>query len=126
MSISKNLDKLSRLIEKLPEVYQSIYLKDKLIRQGVRKNDWERLEVIKHYIKPKQTILDIGSNVGFFTIQLAKLFPQNVFLSIESNPNYAYLQKELLIQEGLENVVLIQLGSYSRLVKKSISSLRLL
>ncbi len=107
MSIPKNLDKINRLIEQLPEVYQSIYLDDKLIREGVRKNDWERLEVIKPYIKPKQTILDIGSNVGFFTIQLAKLFPQNVFLSIEANPSYAYLQKELLTQEDLKNVVLI-------------------
>ncbi|NEP62224.1 MAG: glycosyltransferase [Symploca sp. SIO2G7] len=101
------IEKIEKLISKLPEVYQSIYLNGDLIREGVRKNDWERLEVIKQYIKPHQTILDIGSNVGFFTINLAKIFPENVFLSIESNQSYANLQRELLKQEKIKNVILI-------------------
>ena len=100
-------EKIEKLISKVPEVYQSVYLHGNLVREGVRQNDWERLEAIKQYIKPKQTILDIGSNAGFFTIQLAKLFPENVFLSIESNSSYAKLQRELLIQEKLENVILV-------------------
>ena len=101
-----NFKKIENLINDLPEVYQSIYVKDELIRKGVRQNEWERLEVIKDYIKPGQTILDIGSNVGFFTIQLAKLFPDNVFLSVEKQPSYAKLQAELLKIEQLNNVIL--------------------
>lgn len=61
------LETLEPLIDQLPEVYQSIYLGKELVREGLRQNDWERLEVIKDYIKPGQTILDVGSNVGFFT-----------------------------------------------------------
>ena len=102
-----NLGTLESLIDALPEVYQSIYLHGKLIREGVRKNDFERLEVIKKYIKPKQTILDIGSNVGFFTIHLAKLFPENVFVSIENQYPYARLQQELIKLEGVNNIILI-------------------
>ena len=101
------LRKLEELIDRLPEVYQSIYLQGKLIREGVRANDFERLEVIKNYIKPKQTILDVGSNVGFFTINLAKLFPENVFVSIEREYSYARLQQELIKLEGVNNVILI-------------------
>ncbi|MGB3534380.1 MAG: glycosyltransferase [Microcoleaceae cyanobacterium] len=106
-SYSFNLKKIENLINDLPEVYQSIYIKDSLIREGVRQNEWERLEVIKNHIKPGQTILDIGSNVGFFTIQLAKLFPENVFVSVEKQPSYAKLQAELLKIEQLNNVILV-------------------
>ena len=75
-STSRNTSDLEQLIENLPEVYQSIYLHGELIREGLRGNEFERLEVIKNYIKPNQTILDIGSNVGFFTINLASwLYP---------------------------------------------------
>lgn len=98
---------LEKLIDALPEVYQSIYLHGELIREGVRANDFERLEVIKDYIKPKQTILDIGSNVGFFTINLAKLFPENIFVSIEKQYPYARLQQELIKLEGVNNIILI-------------------
>jgi glycosyltransferase involved in cell wall biosynthesis len=100
-------DKIIKLINQIPEVYQSIYIKDEFIAEGVRKNDWERLEVIKKYIKSGQTILDIGSNIGFFTVQLAKLFPENVFVSVESHPGYAQIQKELIAAEQLTNIILI-------------------
>jgi glycosyltransferase involved in cell wall biosynthesis len=102
-----NFKKIEKLIDDLPEVYQSIYVKGDLIREGVRQNEWERLEVIKNHIKPGQTILDVGSNVGFFTIQLAKLFPNNVFLSVEKQPSYAKLQAELLKIEQLNNVIIV-------------------
>jgi glycosyltransferase involved in cell wall biosynthesis len=108
MSIdSKTRNNLEQLIAKLPEVYQSIYVKGELIREGVRGNEFERLEVIKNYIKPGQTILDVGSNVGFFTINLAKLFPENVFVSVENQYSYARLQQELIELEGVTNVILI-------------------
>ncbi|WP_414561706.1 MULTISPECIES: glycosyltransferase [unclassified Anabaena] len=98
---------LEKLIDNLPEVYQSIYLNGELIREGVRGNDFERLEVIKSYIKPNQTILDIGSNVGFFSINIAKIFPDNVFVSIEKQYHYARLQQELIKLEGVNNIILI-------------------
>jgi len=99
--------KIEKLIAQLPEVYQSIYIEGELITEGVRKNDAERLQVIQNYIEPGQTILDVGSNVGFFTISLAKLFPDNVFISVEKQYSYAILQAELLAREKLENVILI-------------------
>jgi glycosyltransferase involved in cell wall biosynthesis len=108
MSIdSKTLANLENLIAELPEVYQSIYVRGELIAEGVRGNEFERLEVIKDYIKPNQTILDIGSNIGFFTIHLAKLFPDNVFVSIENQYPYARLQQELIKLEGVTNIILI-------------------
>jgi glycosyltransferase involved in cell wall biosynthesis len=103
----QTLATLEKLIADLPEVYQSVYVKGELIREGVRGNEFERLEVIKNYIKPNQTILDIGSNVGFFTINLAKLFPENIFVSIENQYPYARLQQELIELEGVNNVILI-------------------
>ena len=105
--ISENTVNLEQLIENLPEVYQSIYLGGELVREGVRGNDFERLEVIKNYIKPNQTILDIGSNIGFFTINLAKLFPDNIFVSVESQYSYVQLQQELIKLEGVKNIILI-------------------
>ncbi len=105
---TENQKKIERLIQDLPEIYQSIYINGTLVREGIRKNDFERLEIIKSYIKPGQTILEVGSNVGFFTIHLAKKFPDNVFISVEKQRPYARLQKELIKQEGLKNILLIQ------------------
>ncbi len=103
---------INDLISKVPEVYQSIYLGDELISRGCRDNEKERLEAIKHYFRDHQIVCDIGSNTGYFVIELAKKFKNSVFISIETNKDYANLQAKLIELNKLKNIILIN-GSIS-------------
>ena len=113
MDLNKNQRKLiNDLISKVPEVYQSIYLGDELIARGCRDNEKERLDAIIHYFKDNQIVCDIGSNTGYFVIELAKKFKNSVFISIEMDRDYADLQAKLIELNQLKNIILIN-GSIS-------------
>lgn len=113
MDFDKNQRKIiNDLISKVPEVYQSIYLGDELIARGCRDNEKERLEAIIGYFKDNQIVCDIGSNTGYFVIELAKKFKNSVFISIETNRDYADLQAKLIELNQLTNIILIN-GSIS-------------
>ena len=113
MKVSKkDLDEIRRLISNVPEIYQSIFVDDNLIAQGCRDNDKERLYAIQNYFQDKQVVCDIGSNAGFFVIELAKRYRNSIFISIESNKDYSALQAKLIEVNNLANIILIN-GSIS-------------
>jgi FkbM family methyltransferase len=57
------------------------------------------------YIKPTDTIIDIGGNIGVRAMHFARLVPQGKVVTFEPDPdNFARLQRHLTIN-GLENVV---------------------
>ncbi len=113
MQVSKNeLKEIKRLISNVPEVYQSIFIEDNLIAQGCRDNDKERLNAIQDYFQDNQVVCDIGSNAGFFVIELAKRYKNSIFISIEMNKDYAALQAKLIEVNNLKNIILIN-GSIS-------------
>ena len=113
MKVSKkDLNQIRNLISNVPEVYQSIFIDDNLIAQGCRDNDKERLDAIQKYFKDNQVVCDIGSNAGFFVIELAKIYRNSIFISVELNEDYAALQAKLIEVNNLKNIILIN-GSIS-------------
>ena len=108
----KDLKQIKSLIRNVPEIYQSIYIDEELIAQGCRDNEKERLNAIQNYFQDNQVVCDIGSNAGFFVIELAKRYKNSIFISIELDKDYASLQAKLIEVNNLKNIILIN-GSIS-------------
>lgn len=77
--------------------------------------------VVHRLIKPGQTVLDVGANIGYYTLQFAKLVgPSGYVYAFEPDPdNFALLRKNVA-QNGYPNVVNIQ-----KAVSDRASSIRL-
>ena len=101
------MEELDNLIKALPEVYQDIELNGKLLAEGKR-DCHKRWEIIKPHINPHDVILDIGSSHGYYTKKIAREYPDSLVISFESIPEDCAVQKELLRQEGIYNVILCQ------------------
>lgn len=52
--------------------------------------------------------MDFGANTGFFTLSLAKQFPQAMFTAVEANPNHASFIARVAKHFALDNVEVIQ------------------
>jgi hypothetical protein len=86
--------------------YQDIELNNKILVKGLAPVSCERRwNQIKNQIEGRSVILEVGSDVGFFTKRLAKKFPTSIILSFEESKK-ALIQKELLRAEGIKNVLL--------------------
>ena len=76
----------------------------------------KEINFIKQYMTTDSTFIDIGSNMGFYTMNIAAIFPKTNFykiLSIEANPVMIERQLEnidLLNQEkkGVKNKIIIE------------------
>ena len=66
-------------------------------------------ELVKKEIKPGDVVLDIGANIGYYTLIFAKLVGENgrVFAFEPDPTNFALLKRNVEIN-GYKNVVLIQ------------------
>jgi FkbM family methyltransferase len=59
-------------------------------------------------LKKNEVFVDIGANVGFYTLRLAGLYPNNKIISIEAHPDtFKALEKNILEINHLTNVVLV-------------------
>jgi FkbM family methyltransferase len=77
--------------------------KDKIYQEHVNK-------IIYQFAKPNSLILDVGSNIGVFTLSFAKLFPTCQVWSFEMMPNtFQCLERTCQINK-LNNVVLKNIG----------------
>ncbi len=65
-------------------------------------------EIFKQEIKPGQTVLDIGANIGYYTLIAAKLVgPGGRVYAFEPDPANFQLLKKNVEQNGYENVTLV-------------------
>jgi FkbM family methyltransferase len=69
------------------------------------------LSVIKKYVKPGDTFLDLGANVGFFSLAAAKLVgDRGRVIAIEPDPeNFAQLKRNVSLNQ-LSTVALVNKG----------------
>ena len=87
-------------------VYQDIELNGRKLVKGLAPVPCERRwNQIKDQFEGRSVILEVGSDVGFFTKRLAKAFPTSIILSFEESKK-ALVQRELLKAEGIKNVLL--------------------
>lgn len=57
---------------------------------------------------PGESWLDFGANTGFFTLSLARQFPQTTFIAVEANANHARFISRVAQCFGMSNVEVIQ------------------
>jgi hypothetical protein len=74
------------------------------------RGDRPRLAYIMGSRKPAvgETWLDFGANTGFFTLSLAREFPQTRFFAVEANSNHAGFITRIAKYFGMANVEVIQ------------------
>jgi FkbM family methyltransferase len=95
----------------------SLFRKDKVSCDGIhfaklaKEGNYEPLttEVIKKEVKRGNTILDIGANIGYFTLIFARLVGKEgkVFAFEPETNNFTFLKKNIR-RKRLQNVTLIQ------------------
>jgi hypothetical protein len=85
--------------------YQDIEVKGKLVSSGWR-SCADRWQIIKPHIKNHQTIMDVGSHYGYFSIKIAREFPDSLVWSIEETQKRSVIQKQALKENKLNNIVL--------------------
>lgn len=71
------------------------------------KSDWEleEKEFMKKSARSEGIILDIGSNIGYHTIMLAKSNPNSKIFSIEASPTIFNTLKENCMLNRLQNII---------------------
>ena len=91
----------------------SIYtsLNDNAIGKYVRKNSYEPhvVAVFLQFLKPGMAVIDVGANIGFFSLLSAKLVgPTGYVLGVEPNPqNVAFLEASRR-RNGFDHVTIVQ------------------
>jgi len=90
------------------EQYQDIWI-DGEVEKGVRECE-SRYESIRKQLEPYKnkpfTVLDIGANLGYFSLRIAHEFPKAVCVMIEHD--YADWLKGIADRNGLKNVIILK------------------
>ncbi len=93
------------------------------IRAAIRKNtmDYQTLfnrnEGIISEIKllTNDIFVDIGANVGSYTLQLGAKYPNNKIISIEASPEeFKALKRNVVDVNNLKNVIIVNMGVFSK------------
>lgn len=74
--------------------------------------DFKEIAFLKRVLKPGGTFLDIGANIGFYSLIASRLVGKNgCVLSIEADPfNYKKLKHNISLNKGMNNIVPLQVG----------------
>jgi len=98
---------------KIPEGLIALNKKDFIVSGALALGFYEKMEAefIKTKIKPGLVVIDIGANVGFYTVILARLVgPKGQVISFEPEPeNFSFLEKTIKIND-FKNVLAYQLA----------------
>lgn len=107
--MSKQVEKsmlLNRLLKRLPEQYQDISFNGKLYKG--RRECSKRFDLIAPLFQPHDTVMDLGSSLGYYSHRLAKFLPDTLIVSFESDPIMVEIQKKIFKEEGIYNVIVCQ------------------
>lgn len=99
----------------VPQIDGQLYLRDETDLWGFLQNgkyEPEETELIKKLVKPNDICLDIGANIGYFTVLMAKQC-KNVYAFEPEPTNFHYLELNVQLNR-LTNV---------ELIKKAVSNL---
>jgi len=114
------MDQHAALIKKLSElysdsskhsVYQNIpdFVREALDYTETIDEHWRGDSARWHYLRKslyfdRESILDVGANTGFFTLSLAKEYPDSTCTALEGNENHAAFIRLLKEHFEMENV----------------------
>lgn len=105
-----------RLLEGL-SVYQDVVLAGQIVHHGQR-DCAARWDLLAPWIGQPGTILDVGSNFGWFALRCCAEFPQCVVASCEADARSAAVQWHVLASHNERRVCLLTQRMTARLVRR--------
>ncbi len=107
MAVSTESHDVGLSIPRDLSVYQDVVIQGQVVRQGVRscEDRWQLIE--PHCTSTTQTVLDVGSNFGWFGLRLCERLPQCVVASIEADFRSAAVQRSVLASHDHRRICLM-------------------
>lgn len=87
-------------------------IEGEIIKKGLF--DQTILDIAKDFVIPGSIILDIGANIGAYTIPLAKIFPDCAVYAFEPNPAVSLRLRNNIEVNRIKNVSIFELGLSDR------------
>ena len=69
--------------------------------------DWDEMNFLLRLLRPADGFVDIGANVGFYTVLASTLVTEGPILSVEANPKNVTILREQVQLNGLSNVTVL-------------------
>lgn len=87
-------------------IYQDVVLAGNIVRKGVR-DCGERWGLLEPHLPRRGAVLDVGSNFGWFALEICQAFPACVVASVEADERSAAVQRVVLESHALERACLL-------------------
>jgi len=98
---------------------RSSYVDQCIVRDGVFEADC--VKIVRALVKPGQVVLDVGANIGYYTIILAKLVgPEGRVFAFEPTQHFRTVLERNVAANKLTNVEIISTGLSSKAGKGQI------
>jgi FkbM family methyltransferase len=81
-----------------------------IVKGTIKSYEPTNIKALAQYLGPDKVMLDIGANIGHYSVQLAREFPKSSFYSFEPHPFSFHLLGKNLNLHGLRNVKTFNLG----------------
>jgi SAM-dependent methyltransferase len=102
-------------------VYQDLVLGGRTAVRG-RRDCLGRWEVLLPHLSGCGTVLDVGSNLGWFGLKICEAFPDCVVASVEPDQRSATLQREVLQSHRSERICLLTSRADRRLAGRFVEA----
>jgi hypothetical protein len=102
-------------------VYQDVVLGGQTAVAGVRDCPGRWQAIVPH-LPPLGAVLDVGSNFGWFALQLAGHAPRAVVASVEADERSAAVQRRVLASHDQRRVVLLTHPAGSRMSRRFVAA----
>lgn len=86
-----------------------VNLRDQEVSRGIMHGMWEEAETlfVRRHVKPGMNVLDIGANLGWFTVQMSRIVgPSGRVVSFEPRHDLFHYLSRTIKENDLKNVVL--------------------
>lgn len=70
----------------------------------------ELVHLLRHHLDSQRDFIDVGANIGFYSVLAAKLLPGRRVLAVEPNPEARRRLSENLVRNGVEAAVTVFAG----------------
>ncbi len=98
-------------------VYQDVIVEGRVLYRGQRQMQ-RRWEAIVPHLPRDGTLLDVGSNFGWFALRWCEHAPQGITISVEADLRSAAVQRRVLELNGAERVCLLTARAEERMARQ--------
>ena len=98
-------------------IYQDVVLEGRTILRGER-DCASRWRLLEGHLPNRGAVLDIGSNFGWFGLQVCARSPECVVASVEADPRSALIQRHVLASHTSRRICLLTHQAGTRLVDR--------